>query len=122
MNAASILAVALAMLGMTGCTEPGASIPAGDLTFAASIEPIVAARCAKCHVEGSKGELSLASLESVLAGGKSGPAIVPGDAAASRMYLAVSGGPKVKEMPPKGDRLTKKQVATIKAWINAGGK
>lgn len=89
-------------------------------TFATAIEPVVAARCARCHVEDSKGGLSLSSRESLLAGGKSGPVVTPGDASNSKLFKAVSGDPSVKKMPPKGEPLSPSDVAAIKAWIDSG--
>ncbi len=119
--------IGVAMLG--GCGPDAAiaraekSLAGKQLTFAADIQPIVAARCQRCHVDGSKGELSLASLKSALAGGKSGVDVVPGDADKSRMFLLVADKDKSKKiMPPEGERLTPMQIATIKLWINGGAK
>ena len=54
--------------------------PQGDsLSFDATVAPILARRCLDCH-SGSdpKGKLDLSKQVSALAGGKSGPAIMPG--------------------------------------------
>lgn len=92
----------------------------GATPLPAAIAPIVEERCKKCHVEESRGQFSMASLESALKGGKSGVVIVPGDSANSRMYQLVAGLVADKRMPPKGDPLSPEQVAAIQAWIDAG--
>ena len=112
---------ALACIAMLGGCGPDAQIAQAEkslagkqLTFAADIQPIVTARCQKCHVDDTKGKLSLGNLQSTMAGGKSGVDVVPGDADKSRMYLLVADKDKSKKiMPPKGDRLTPMQIATI---------
>ncbi len=113
-----MVAVALA-----GCSQPASNNgteAAPPATFAAAVQPIVAQRCAKCHVEESKGQYSLASLESALAGGKNGAAVVvPGNGEGSLLYQMVAGTAE-KRMPPKGEPLSAEEVATIKSWIDSG--
>jgi cytochrome c553 len=64
------------------------------------------------------GGLRVDSRELLLRGGKSGPAVTPGDAESSRLYRAVSYHETLK-MPPTG-KLTEGQIADIAAWINMG--
>jgi hypothetical protein len=122
------VAGAVCVVGLcAGCEGPVAkaekALAGKQLTFAADIQPIVAARCQKCHVDDEKGKLSLASLDTALKGGKSGAVVVPGDADKSRMYQLVAGlEAKKKKMPPKGESLTPMQIATIKVWIRGGAK
>ena len=88
-------------------------------SFHEDIRPILEARCVACHrPDGGQADLSLASLEAMLRGGKSGPAIVPGDAAASLLMSKVSGDRPV--MPPVGGPLAASEVDLITRWI-AGG-
>jgi hypothetical protein len=54
----------------------------------------------------------------LLRGGKSGAAIIPGNAAASLLLRKVSG--KQPAMPPIGDPLTASEVALLERWIAAG--
>ena len=63
--------------------------------------------------------LSLASREGMLAGGKRGPAVVPGKSAESLLYKAVAHLGELS-MPPGGKPLTHEQVTIIRAWIDAG--
>jgi hypothetical protein len=88
--------------------------------FATEVHPILAARCAPCH-SGAKpaAGLALASRASLLAGGVSGPAIVPGNSGASLLIQKVS-GQRGAIMPASGEPLTAVQIATLRAWIDAG--
>lgn len=100
--------------------EPVPAVEAPS-SFATNAAPILAERCTTCHgPEKQSNGLRLDSLESILQGGDSGPAIVPGNSAESLLITLVSGGDPDRVMPPKGDRLTEEQVATLKSWIDAG--
>jgi hypothetical protein len=54
-----------------------------------------------------------------LRGGYSGPVILPGDSAGSKLIEAVSGRGKLV-MPPAGPRLTDAEIGRLRAWIDAG--
>lgn len=128
-----MLAMAIAASVFAGCSGAAgkgeAAAPAGAggeqvaaASFDTSIRPVLEARCGKCHLEQSKGNFSLASLDTAIAGGKSGTAIVPNDGAHSLLYRMISGDPEVKHMPPKGEALSAEEQAAVKAWIDAGAK
>jgi mono/diheme cytochrome c family protein/uncharacterized membrane protein len=110
-------------------TSPPTSSPAPSLapsspaTAAAapkSASAVLSEHCVKCHgPEKQKGKLRADSLTALLQGGKSGPAIVPGDARAStlvkRLNLSLTDD---KHMPPaKEPQLTPHEIATVSAWI-----
>ena len=87
--------------------------------FSEHIQPLLESRCTSCHGPGGgQGDLSLASFESLLRGGKSGPAIVPGDPGASLLIAKVSG--ENPAMPLAGDPLSEPEVDLIRRWIAAG--
>ncbi len=87
--------------------------------FANDILPLVAARCAACHpAKGGQANLSLVSREAMLRGGKSGPAIVPGDPAASLLIAKISGANPT--MPLAGEPLDAAEVGTFRQWIAEG--
>src|SRR5262249_14950017 len=65
------------------------------------------------------GGLRLDSRESVLRGGKSGPAIKPGDADASLLMQAVTRTHERLKMPPSG-KLADEDIATLALWIKDG--
>ena len=80
---------------------------------------MLAASCYDCHTEESLGGLRLDSREAMLKGGKSGPAIVPGDPDKSLMIQAVrQTGDKLKM--PKGGRLKPDEVDALVEWVRAG--
>ena len=68
------------------------------------------------------GGLIMESFESLLKGGAHGPVIVPGNGSLSRMILMLEG--KVQPRMPFGspEPLNAADIATIKAWIDAGAK
>lgn len=81
----------------------------GETDFASDILPLVEERCAACHsAEGGEASLSLVSREGMLRGGKSGPAIVPGDPHASLVMFKISGAKPA--MPPVGQSLSAAEV------------
>ena len=69
--------------------------------FEQSVRPLLAQNCYACHGEKKqKGGLRLDSIEAILKGGESGPALVPGKPDESLLVSASNyAGP---EMPPKG--------------------
>jgi uncharacterized membrane protein len=102
--------------------EPAPGVPPG-LTFAADVAPILAARCTNCHGESKrKGKLRLDSHAALLAGGDSGPALVPGDAVAS-LFLVRATLPLEHEdhMPPEGKpQPTAEELDVLARWVAAG--
>jgi hypothetical protein len=107
------------------------SIPAADtkLTpaqlefFESKVRPVLAEHCYKCHsakAEKVKGGLRLDSRDALLAGGNSGPAIVPGDPEKSLLIKAVGYGDPDLQMPPKGEKLSDTHVANLVAWVKMG--
>ena len=94
----------------------------GAVDFKRDVEPILLERCSDCHgPDKQKGRFRVDRRSVLLNGGDSGePAINPGKAEASYLVKLVSGAEAGLVMPPKGDRLTPAQIATIKAWINSG--
>lgn len=91
--------------------------------FAAAIQPIFKAKCAKCHNSSKqKGGLSMASAKSLLAGGENGPIWIAGQAENStilqRIHLPVSAE---EHMPPEDQpQLNKHEIELIYHWINSG--
>ena len=93
---------------------------AGD--YLTEVKPLLAARCVACHGSlAQKGKLRLDTAAVARAGGRSGPAVVPGKAADSPLYQAVLGRGRDR-MPPESDGhpLAADQVAVLKAWIDRG--
>ena len=91
------------------------------IDFDSHIKPIFQARCLNCHAKGKyKGGLSLETREAVLKGGENGPAVVPGKGESSLLVELVAGLDPDRQMPDKGDPLTKEEVGLIRAWVDQG--
>ena len=89
--------------------------------FVQDIQPIFSQHCYRCHgSDKQEGELRWDVKSAALKGGASGPAIVPGDSAGSRMIRLVAGLERDLIMPKKGERLTPIQIGLLRAWIDQG--
>jgi len=103
--------------------------PTGDPSFSTAdieffekeIRPLLARRCFECHSGKSdalEGGLRLDSRAAVLAGGDSGPAIVPGDPSSSMLIGAVRYD-DVYQMPPDS-KLPDAEIALLEQWVRRG--
>ena len=81
---------------------PGCPFGQNEALFNEKIAPLLKANCAACHGSASPaGGLSMASLSSVLTGGKHGPALEPGDSQHSLLMQYVR-GERTPKMPMGG--------------------
>lgn len=90
--------------------------------FESKIRPALVEHCYECHSKEAgeaKGGLLLDSRESLLLGGDSGAAIVPGSPRESLLTAAISYQDSSLEMPPKY-KLDEAVIADIKEWIGMG--
>lgn len=89
--------------------------------FESKIRPALIAHCLDCHAVDSEasGGLLLDSRQGWEAGGDSGPAIVPGDATASRLWQAIAYEDPHLQMPPD-EKLSDAIIDDFKQWIAAG--
>ena len=87
--------------------------------FEAKVRPVLAANCYDCHGDQRYGGLRLDSREAMLKGGRSGPAIVPGDPDKSLMIEAVRQTSPTLKMP-KGGRLKPDEIEALVEWVQAG--
>ncbi len=86
--------------------------------FETHARPVLVAHCLKCHgPDKQKGKLRIDSLQALLAGGESGPAIVPGKPDQSLLIEAVRR--ESFEMPPD-EELGNEAIEGLVAWIQAG--
>ena len=83
------------------------------------VRPILAKHCYGCHTDAKMGGLQLDTREHALAGGKSGPVIVPGNPANSRILAALSYSDSKLKMPPSG-KLADADIETLTKWIKDG--
>ena len=89
-----------------------------DDFFETKVRPILATECFSCHTDSQLGGLRLDSRDAMLRGGKSGPAIVPGDADNSLIVIAIRQAGALKM--PKGGKLMPDQIEAIAQWVRAG--
>jgi WD40 repeat protein/mono/diheme cytochrome c family protein len=104
-----------------------AALAAAEPTNAfAAVEAIFSRHCLDCHAaQDPEGKLVLETFETLSRGGESGPAFVQGKSSESLLVKMVEGAVekdgKKKIMPPgKRMKLAPEEIASLKAWIDAG--
>jgi hypothetical protein len=85
--------------------------------FQKDVLPVFEEKCIRCH--GAKrrdGKLDMRTLEALLEGGVTGPALKPGNAKKSLLIELIH----YKEMPPKkkGPFITSAELEMLRLWIN----
>jgi len=124
--ASFLVAAALALGWVSGSRSAGLAPqtqgPASSPSYSAQVEPILKSKCLTCHSAAAKmGGLVLETYDSLLKGGVHGPAITPSRSSESRLLLMLEG--KIQPRMPFGaDPLPAADIATLKAWIDAGAR
>ena len=86
--------------------------------FEKDVRPILEKNCLQCHgASAPQAQLDLRTSESLLAGGKSGSALVPGASSKSLLVSKVISG----SMPPGEGRLSDEEISLIRLWIDRQG-
>ena len=95
-----------------------AAVQSEQLTFEQHVRPILKTHCFQCHGEDGhlEGKLDLRLRRLILAGGDSGPGMVPGQASDSLVFKRIHSG----EMPPNGKAIPSNDADVIERWIAAG--
>lgn len=108
------------------CMGLGSVISAADMTaeqrtfFESKIRPVLVKHCYECHSQGAKkvgGKLLLDAPSEMIAGGESGPAVIPGNPDESLIVQAVRYDGL--EMPPK-NKLPDQVVNDFVEWVKMG--
>jgi WD40 repeat protein len=95
--------------------------------FRADILPFLKTNCIACHhAKDPEGQLVLETVKTILKGGETGPAVVPGKSAES-LLLTSATQQKKPFMPPRKNKvgagtLTPQQLGLLKLWIDQGAK
>ena len=84
-------------------------------------QSLLEAKCIACHGAARMSDLDLRDRATTLKGGKRGPALVPGNAAASLLYKAVRHEGEL-QMPAGKPALTTTEVNLLRDWIDAGAR
>ena len=103
-------------------SKPGLPPPSQELIeFESQVQPLFEQNCYACHGPANQiSGLRLDQKADALKGGHSGPAIVPGDSANSRLIHLVAGYEVKVTMPLAGERLSDEQIGILRAWIDQG--
>ncbi len=113
------IAVSCAAALAAAATPVAAQSPADF--FESRVRPILATQCADCHSEGRvRGRLKVSTRADLLTGGKSGPAIVPGDPDASLLIKAVRHQVAKLEMPKDAPPLSPREIEALVEWVRMG--
>jgi WD40 repeat protein len=90
--------------------------------FSRDVLPIIESHCLRCHSAAvQKGGLVMDTHEDLMQGGEKGKVITPGNSTESRLIKMVQGEID-PPMPEKGERLRPEDIASFKAWIDAGAQ
>jgi hypothetical protein len=96
---------------------------ADPVDYQRQVKPLLRERCFPCHGPlKQKGKLRLDTAVAIRKGGRSGPAVVPGNPSESLLLDAVTGH-NHERMPPEGEgsALSAEQVKLLRAWVAQGG-
>jgi WD40 repeat protein len=123
--------VAAAAVNAPGAKEPPITIATVKRTdpvdFEREILPVLKNNCLACHNQTkAKADLILETPQTILKGGESGPAVVPGKSTES-LILKVASHQEKPSMPPRENKvaasnLTPEQLGLLKLWIDQGAK
>jgi len=122
---ASALFVATAVLRIAAAPraqapQAAAPTPADIEFFEANIRPVIFDVCGECHVDDDEGGLKLDTRESMLKGGDTGPAIVPGDPDKSLLMHVIRRDEGYPRMPKSAPKLADEKIAAFATWIKSG--
>lgn len=92
-----------------------------EVSFSDEIQPILEAKCFKCHGNGkAKGDYRVDTRAMLIAGGEDGIAVKEGDPENSSFMKLIVGDEPDKVMPKKGELLSANEVALFREWIKQG--
>ncbi|MCI0455627.1 MAG: PSD1 and planctomycete cytochrome C domain-containing protein [Gemmataceae bacterium] len=103
--------------------QPSGRDEAGRVAFfETKVRPLLVGHCYTCHSADTKpsGGLRVDDRTGLLAGGNTGPAVVPGEPAKSLLLARVTHQDAKRRMPQEGQPLTEAQIADLTTWIRDG--
>lgn len=109
----------LGLLLVVGCAQPQKEMTSVD--FHRDVEPIFKARCINCHGPSQQqGGLRLDDKQWALQGGLSGKRLPASKDDDNELLRRVTSHDPAIAMPKEGGRLSDSQIATLRAWVQAG--
>ncbi|MCP4189792.1 MAG: DUF1553 domain-containing protein [Planctomycetaceae bacterium] len=115
----SSCALMLILSSLVGAEVPGINAQRREF-FEQKVRPLLVQHCYECHSEQAEklhANLYLDNGSDILAGGDSGPAVVPGNLDESLLISAVRY--ESFEMPPRG-KLSPAEIKTLERWVTEG--
>ena len=118
-------AIALAgtlLIGLTACMNEAA------VSYSRDVQPILQANCLSCHQSGGAGYeasgFSMETYDDLMKGTRNGPMILAGDSEGSNLVVLMEGraDPSISMPHGKKDPVAKKDIETIRRWIDQGAK
>jgi len=91
---------------------------ANGVDFLQEVAPWMVAKCGGCHVNGTKGGFSMATIASLVKGSKAGVVLFAGDSNSSRIVEVIRTG----DMPRGGGKVTPDELAKLEQWIREGAQ
>lgn len=99
----------------------GAWADAPTVDYSADVKPLLANHCVRCHgATKPRAALRLDTAGGLAQGGRSGPAVLPGNAHNSPLLLAILGHGNFERMPYKKPPLADAEIALLRRWIDSG--
>lgn len=120
---AALLLIGARLLDLTAEARTAPNNKAALDFFENKVRPIFVQNCYKCHSSQAprlKGNLSVEFRETLLKGGDTGPAVVPGQPEDSLLIKAVRYTDPDLQMPPKGKKLSDDDIAALTQWVKMG--
>jgi len=116
-------APALPAAAVMPATQP-APLKPGDVAFSTEIVPLLLEQCGNCHGERTaEANFRMTSLETIVNGGRRGPAVVPGKGGESMLVKKLRGvGIEGQRMPLNRPPLSDAQITVIEKWIDQGAR
>ena len=102
----------LSLTGVSQSSEP-------DPSLAKAALKLLDRNCLICHGAVLQSGLDMRQKETLLKGGDRGPALIPGNAEESLLFMAVAHVGELK-MPPNESAMPKADLEVLRDWINAG--
>lgn len=87
------------------------------VSYVNDVNPIIEAKCIKCHgIESRKEGLDMLTYDNLMKGSRNGAVVAPGDANNSLFVQLIVEG----EMPNRGAKVTPEELQLIIDWVNQG--
>jgi hypothetical protein len=109
--------IAFVLASIPALAQAPASSGGADF-FENKVRPVLAENCYDCHTSAESGGLRVDTRENLLKGGRSGPAVLPGDPDKSLLIQAVTQTGDLKM--PKGGKLKPQEIQALTDWVKMG--